>query len=135
MTMDEREQKLLGMLGDKNLKTKEIINYVKKNCEDVHFGPKTLGMLFERIAGVGDNTYNNTFPYSLSIDKLEKIHRDFRSINGCQWARSDSGYLGNKYVIERIKEGHRVSTIKLVGLKDMDSSHYCHTEKKELHER
>lgn len=52
MARDEREQKALDMLNDKSIPTDDIIRYVKGECRDVNFGPQTLGMLFERIAGV-----------------------------------------------------------------------------------
>lgn len=39
------------------------------------------------------------FSAEISIDLLANIHPNFRSTNGCQWARSDNSYLGKKYII------------------------------------
>ena len=88
MARDEKEQKVLVMLQDKSILTDDIIRYVKGECRDIAFTPQTLGMLFERIAGV---EYNEDDPMScfsadISIDILANIHPSFRSTNGCQWA-------------------------------------------------
>lgn len=52
MARDEKEQKVKQMLNDKNIATDDIIRYVKGECRDITFAPTTLGMLFERVAGV-----------------------------------------------------------------------------------
>lgn len=117
MARDEREQKALDMLNDKSIPTDDIIRYVKGECRDVNFGPQTLGMLFERIAGVeyDEDDPMSCFSAEISIDVLANIHPNFRSTNGCQWARSDNSYLGKKYVIVRGHKGGKVSSIKLDG--------------------
>lgn len=76
MARDEREQKALDMLNDKSIPTDDIIRYVKGECRDVNFGPQTLGMLFERIAGVeyDEDDPMSCFSAEISIDVLANIH-------------------------------------------------------------
>ncbi len=120
MSRNEKEKKVLDMIKDKEIKTEDIINFVKKECFNINFGPQTLGMLFERIADVEYNEDDpaSSFSSEISIDKLAEIHPNFRSTNGCQWARSDNSYLGKKYVIVRKHKGGKVSSIKLDGAND-----------------
>ena len=58
-------------------------------------------MLFEIYAGVKYDAEDATtrFSRAITVEELEKIHPNFRSTNGCQWARSDASYLGKKYKI------------------------------------
>ncbi|MBQ7565381.1 MAG: hypothetical protein IJT16_15500 [Lachnospiraceae bacterium] len=117
MARHPNEQHTLNLLSDPSVPTDNIIHYVKEKCRDIPFGPQTLGMLFERIAGV---TYNEDDPMScfsreFSVDMLADIHPGFRSTNGCQWARSDTSYLGKRYIIVRGHKGRKVSTVKLDG--------------------
>lgn len=120
MARSEKEKKVLDMLADKSISVDDIIRYVKGECRDVAFSPLTLGMLFERIAGVeyDENDPMSCFSAEISIDVLANIHPGFRSTNGCQWARSDSSYLGKKYVIVRKRSGNRVSSVRLDGAND-----------------
>ncbi len=117
MARDEKEQKVLQMLNDKNIATDDIIRYVKGECRDITFAPTTLGMLFERVAGVeyDEDDPLSCFSAEIPISTLENIHPNFRSTNGCQWARSDNSYLGKKYIIKRQQKGGRVYSIKLDG--------------------
>ena len=114
---DRREQKTIEMLKDKSIPTDDIIRYVKGECRDIPFSPQTLGMLFERIAGVeyDEDDPMSCFSAEISIDTLANIHPSFRSTNGCQWARSDNSYLGKKYIIVREHQGGRVCSVKLDG--------------------
>ena len=74
---------------------------------------KELGELFLELCEVDENGYSK----EILIDDLVKIDPAFRTSNGCQWARSDTGVLGSKYLIERTKKGNRTYSVKLVGLK------------------
>ena len=95
----------------------EIIQCVKENCQTIHFEPKTLGMLFEIIAGVKPDP-NDPFTYfseEIEIAELKKIHPEFQTPNGSSWARSDRGYLGNKYKIKRKMKFGKTFSVKLDG--------------------
>ena len=117
MAKTEKEKQVINMIADKSIPTDDIIRYVKGECRDINFGPQTLGMLFERIAGVeyDENNPMSCFSTEISIDVLSNIHPNFRSTNGCQWARSDNSYLGKKYIILRKHDKGKVSAIKLDG--------------------
>ena len=117
MARDEREKKAIEMIVDRDISTDDIIRYVKGECRDVPFSPQTLGMLFERIAGVeyDEDDPMSCFSSEISIDVLANIHPNFRSTNGCQWARSDNSYLGKKYIIVRKHQGRKVYSVKLDG--------------------
>ena len=51
----------------------------------------------------------------VTIDELCKINANFRSTNGCQWARSDNSALGKVYNIVRTKKNNTVYSVKLDG--------------------
>lgn len=96
----------------------DVIQFVKGECQGFNLPPQTLGMIFEMYADV---TYNEEdelsgFSREIPIAELKNIHHSFESTNGCQWARSDNSYLGQKYIIIRPKVGGKVSAVKLDGL-------------------
>jgi len=76
MAKTEKEKQVINMIADKSIPTDDIIRYVKGECRDVNFGPQTLGMLFERIAGVeyDENDPMSCFSTEISIDVLSNIH-------------------------------------------------------------
>ena len=120
MAKDEKELKTLEMLKDKSIPLDDIIKFVKGECRDIPFAPQTLGMLFERVAGIDyfvDDPLS-CFSEEIQIETLTNIHPRFRSTNGCQWARSDNSYLGKKYIIKRGHEHGKVSSVKLDGPND-----------------
>lgn len=88
------------------------MDIVKKGME-IDMTNKELGELFLELCEVDENGYSK----ELLIDDLVKIDPGFRTSNGCQWARSDQGVIGSKYLIERTKKGNRTYSVKLVGLK------------------
>ncbi len=116
----EKEKIVCDLIEKGDTSREEILEYVKNECRDVDFTPRTLGMLFECYAGIksNENDPSSFFSKEYRIDELEKIHPGFRSKNGCQWARSDNCYLGKKYVIKREHEGGCVSSVKLEGSND-----------------
>jgi len=81
-----------------------------------HILPQTLGMAFEKLSSVTADG----FSAELSVEELAKIHPDFKTENGCSWARSDNSYLGKKYQITRQKKAGKVTSVKLNGLNDSD---------------
>lgn len=104
-------------IKDPSLTKQEVLMLVKKRCRPVHLSPQTLGMLFEIIAGVEYDPDDDTtcFSNEILVSDLVRVHPDFKSTNGCQWARSDSSYLGKRYIIKRKLERGRVVSIQLDG--------------------
>ena len=76
-------------------------------------------MIFEKYASPEEG-----FSRSISIDELIKIHSDFRSTNGNQWARSDNSWLGKKYIIIRTHKNGSVNSIKLDGFNNNSVNKY-----------
>lgn len=121
----EQERTIFEMIK-RNEDKMDIITYVKAECQTINLTPLILGMLFELYADVSYDIDDPTTGFSreISIDELKNIHPGFESTNGCQWARSDSSYLGKKYIIKRPKKGGRVSAIQLDGLNINSVSKY-----------
>ncbi len=69
-----------------------------------------LGRVFEKMF-IG----TKGFSQPIKMDDLVKLHHSFRTTNGGDWCRSNQGYLGSKYIIERIKEGNKISAVKADG--------------------
>ena len=114
----EVNKKIQKMISDTEVTPDEVIQYVKDECQPIHLKPMTLGMLFEMYAGIGyDNEDDNLcFSEEITINELtENIHPSFKTSNGNQWARSDTSYLGKKYVVERPKRGGRTFAVRLDG--------------------
>lgn len=111
------EKKIREMIENKADKI-EVIQYVKGQCQDINLSPQTLGMLFEMYADViyDENDPLSGFSKEIPISELINIHHSFQSTNGCQWARSDVSYLGNRYIIKRPKKSGRVFAVKLDGI-------------------
>ena len=51
----------------------------------------------------------------IAIPDLIQANKSYQSNNGCQWARSDQGYISKRYKVERKHEGGRVSAVRLNG--------------------
>lgn len=118
MTDKEINKKIQDMIKLPKTSNKRILAFVKKKeCQTASLTPSTLGMLFEVYAGVKYNAEDDTtcFSRTITIEELEKIHPNFRSTNGCQWARSDTSYLGKKYKIKREHKNRKVYSVKLDG--------------------
>lgn len=117
MTPREINKKIQAMIKDPNISSDQVIRYVKGECQTIALTPLTLGMLFEMYAEVEYDEADPTscFSREIPIAELKNIHPGFESTNGCQWARSDGSYLGNKYKIKRPKVGGKVSAIQLDG--------------------
>lgn len=111
------EETLLKLLNTENIDT--IIKYIKNNCSSYHLSPKLLGMIFEKYASPEEG-----FSKPIFIDELIKIHSDFRSTNGNQWARSDNSWLGKKYIIIRTHKNGSVNSIKLDGFNNNSVNRY-----------
>ena len=108
----------------------KTINILKKN-KNIHLGPTTLGMAFEKISIENKNDENaKYFSKPQNIINLSEIHPDFQTTNGCQWARSDTSYLGKKYNIIKTYKNNRVETIKLDGQNINISKNAHHIPKK-----
>ena len=96
MTDKEINKKIQDMVKSVKTSNKKILTFVKKKeCQAASLTPSTLGMLFEIYAGVKYDAEDATtcFSRAITVEELEKIHPNFRSTNGCQWARSDASYL------------------------------------------
>lgn len=114
---------LMELLTDDDIQTEEIVAYVVNNCSDYHLTPTQLAMIFERYCGLSCNDdpktisdKSKTFTRAVPIDELvQNVHPGFRTSNGCDWARSDSSYLGKRYEISRDKKSGSVYSVKLEG--------------------
>ena len=69
-----------------------------------------LGRAFEKMY-----IQEEGFSPQVTMDELEKYHHSFHTTNGGDWCRSDSSYLGKKYIIERRKENNRIFSVKTDG--------------------
>lgn len=69
-----------------------------------------LGRAFEKmfIQDMG-------FSPSVTMEELQKYHHSFYTTNGGDWCRSNQGYLGTKYNIERERRNNRIFSIKADG--------------------
>lgn len=101
----------------------KIKKRIQKDYKNYNMKPSVLGRIFEKIAMPDKNGYSR----SVNIDELLEIHKDFKTSNGNQWARSNTSYLGAKYNVVRnqneINNGKKykgVSSIQLVGLNTND---------------
>lgn len=81
--------------------------------------PTELEKLFLEKYPVDENGYSQT----ILIDDLVKLCPDFRTKNGCVWARSDVSWLGKRFNIERVKQKERVYSVQLCGYKEKEKEH------------
>lgn len=118
MTDKEINKKIQEMITSGEYTDIQVIQFVKTKGQNAALTPQTLGMIFEMYAGVTYDTEDELSGFSreIPISELKNIHRGFESTNGCQWARSDNSYLGQRYIINRPKSGGKVSAVKLDGL-------------------
>ena len=103
MTDKEINKKIQDMIKLPKTSNKRILAFVKKKeCQAASLTPSTLGMLFEIYAGIRYDAEDATtcFSRAITVEELEKVHPNFRSTNGCQWARSDASYLGKVYSVK-----------------------------------
>lgn len=111
MTDKEINKKIQDMIKLPKTSNKRILAFVKKKeCQAASLTPSTLGMLFEIYAGIRYDAEDATtcFSRAITVEELEKVHPNFRSTNGCQWARSDASYLGKRYKIKREHKNGKV---------------------------
>lgn len=73
--------------------------------------PTELGKIFLDNFPVDTNGYSK----EVTIDELVTINPDFRTKNGCHWARSDVSWLGRRFNIKRTKIKGKVYSVQLVG--------------------
>ncbi len=117
MNQKETNKLIQNKILDCSVSSDEVIRFVKGECQTIALTPLTLGMLFEMYADIKYDPDDPTscFSREIPISELKNIHPGFESTNGCQWARSDGSYLGNKYKIKRPKVGGKVFAIQLDG--------------------
>lgn len=118
MNKQEVNKMIQEMILSGDFEKTEIFQFVKSECQSYQLQPTTLGMLFELYADITFDEENplSGFSREIPISELKNIHHSFESTNGCQWARSDNSYLGQRYKIQRPKSGGRVVAVKLDGL-------------------
>ena len=75
--------------------------------------PTELGKLFLELYPVNDEGISEI----ALIDDLVKVCPDFRTKNGCSWARSDNSFLGKNFYIERIKKVDELILFSLLVIK------------------
>lgn len=78
--------------------------------QEENLSPKTLAKCFETLAQPVEGKSD-----WITIPDLIQANKSYQSNNGCQWARSDQGYLSKRYKVERKHEGGRVSAVRLNG--------------------
>ena len=81
--------------------------------------PKELGMLFLEHFPPDENGCTDL----ISMEILLKISPNFKTNNGCQWARDNVSWLGRRYKIRRVITGRSVSAVQLVGFNEKTSNH------------
>lgn len=67
-----------------------------------------------------ENLYVDTtigFSRAVLVDELVDLHPSFRTTNGMAWCRSDTSYLGKKYVLIRTLNKGKVYSVKADGFK------------------
>lgn len=69
-----------------------------------------LGRAFEKMF-----IQDQGFSSNISMDELQKYHHSFYTTNGGDWCRSNQGYLGKKYNIERERRNGRIFSVKADG--------------------
>lgn len=77
-----------------------------------HFTPELLGRIYLLL----NKPDEDGFSADITILKLTEYHPSFRTSNGGEWCRSDSSYLGKKYIIKRTHLGGRIHSVKLDGI-------------------
>lgn len=105
------------LILNKKANKDEMIVWISSECKNIVLQPKTLGVIFELYAEIEpiDTDYVTWFSREITINELRKIHKDFATTNGCQWARTDQSYLGKKYVVKRNHKGGKIWSVKLEG--------------------
>lgn len=93
-------------------KSKEHVKSLLSMYSDVA-SPKALCLAFEKLF-IDEST---GFSRAVTIDELVLLHKDFKTSNGMSWCRSDTSYLGKKYVIIREQRGGSVYSVKADGFK------------------
>lgn len=81
--------------------------------------PTELGKLFLENYPVDEKGYSQT----ALIDDLVKLCPDFKTKNGCDWARSDTSWLGKQFNIERVKKGRSIYSVQLCGFREENKNH------------
>lgn len=81
--------------------------------------PKALGQLFLEHYPVDENGYSKV----ALMDDLINICPDFKTHNGCTWARSHTSWLGKQFIIDRVKKSGRIYSIQLCGYNVERQSH------------
>lgn len=82
--------------------------------------PKELGQLFLKNFPVDENGWNDF----ISMERLLEISPDFKTTNGCDWARSETSWLGRQFIIYREKTKGRISGVQLQGFNVKKENHY-----------
>lgn len=77
---------------------------------------KELQKIFLDMANVDKNGFSRT----VFIEELTKINSDFKTNNGCAWARTGTGLLKQYNIIREIKN-NKVYSIKLNGFKSCEN--------------
>lgn len=81
--------------------------------------PTELGKLFLENYPVDENGHSSV----ALIDDLVAICSDFRTKNGCDWARTDGSWLGKRFNIAREKRKGKVYSVQLCGYKEEEKTH------------
>lgn len=93
-----------------------VLETIKLQYHEEILTPSQLGAIFlAYVSVIGWEDEANGISPEVTIDDLCKINTNFRSTNGCQWARSDNSALGKVYKIVRTKKKNAVYSVKLDG--------------------
>lgn len=103
-------------------------NIIKAKERIIIMTSTELGVEFLKHYPVDENGFSS----AALIDDLVKISPDYRTANGCSWARSDGSYLGKRFFIERVKKDGRTYSVQLCGYRTAANHSIPENVKKEL---
>lgn len=124
-TSKKINNRIQQLISESEMDSEEIISYVNNYCREIYLAPKTRGMLFEIYAEVDPDDELTCFTNDITISELmENIHPEFKTKNGTDWSRRDSGYLGNKYNVINNLQGGKLFSVRLEGLNKSSVERY-----------
>lgn len=93
-----------------NAKDSEETLSILKKYSKYELKGSHLGRAFEKLF-----IYEEGFSPSITMEELEKCHHSFHTSNGGDWCRTNTSYLGKKYIIGRELKGGKIFSIKTGG--------------------
>lgn len=111
---NELSIKIENML--KKEKASDVFEFIKTSHQTDKIENSTLALLFLAYVDIiGWENEAEGISQIILLEDLCQINTYFRPTNGNQWARSDSGAIGSKYIIKRKTKNGQAYSIQLVG--------------------